>query len=428
MAGDVEMQAEGTKTLHLKALRKDPRVIALQVLASIALIWLFLLMTNTYGHCHQIYEANGDWCPALDHTKSLDWIETYFGQQMADPDYDLPLPDFFTGQGNSGYGKYTVPMVISMLIAGGWVALNFQPPSRRRKIMLGVLVSMILFLAGKALFGWLLGMLFSFDLYLPFNHADASKNHADALIWPLSVYIQVFVVGLVVAPVGLGLAGIWGLAKKKVNWAIAYILIFLGFHALFSYEGVVNSLGTSTNPTPGLDPLPTQIGEADALGGLVAGDILSLILIAVLLLIFMETAHAIIRFLEYAFRLPESCKKDPEYVGQFENLLNIHIQHTVVIMSAVAFVTMLAMKFDDLIVDLVLLFDALPWFDTAQWVGQVQESLELRLTYGKVISAVLLVTIVAGLRFVIPWQRVAGAIESLVRGGGLPGRKAEAED
>ena len=53
-----------------------------------------------------------------------------------------------TGQGQDGNGRYLVPMLIMMSIAGAWVALNFQPPQRRRKITLGLLGGLILFLAG----------------------------------------------------------------------------------------------------------------------------------------------------------------------------------------------------------------------------------------------------------------------------------------
>ena len=85
------------------------------------------------------------------------------------------------------------------------------------------------------------------------------------------------------------------------------------------------------------------------------------------------------------------------------------MHHTVVVIFAVGFVTMLALKFDDLIIDIV------GWAGSGQWSGQVRESLELRLTYGKVISAMLFITFVAGLRYVVPWQRVSGFIESTLR-------------
>ena len=410
MADDVAQQEEGITSLHLRILRKEWRVVCLQLVASLALIWLFLTMTRVFGHCHPDYVASGSWCPALDHTLTLDEIEATLTEGGGMD--DLPLPNWVTGQGNQGDGRYYVPILLSIAIAGAWVALNFQPPARRRKITLGLLGAMILFLAGMFLLTWTFGMIVNFDLYLPFGNADDSMNHANHLVWPLSVYIQLLILLLFLAPILFGLMGIWGLSKRMINWSMAYMLIFLGIYALLSYEGVVSQLSSASNPNaPGLNPLPTQIGEADTLGGLISGQVWDLLLVAILLMIFSETAHATIRFLEYAFRLPESCKKDPEYVRQFQSILNTHMQHTVVVIFAVMFVTMLALKFDDLIIDVV------GWTGSGQWSGQVKESLELLLTYGKVISAMLFLTFVAGLRYVVPWQRVSGLIESALNRG-----------
>ena len=75
------------------------------------------------------------------------------------------------------------------------------------------------------------------------------------------------------------------------------------------------------------------------------------------------------------------------------------------IISLVSFVTILALQFDDLLVSFVGVLQG------SQWSGQVQESLELQMTYGKVISASLFMLVVAGMRYVIPWQRIVGYIE-----------------
>ena len=405
MADDVAQQEEGLTSLHLRTLRKEWRVVCLQLIASLALIWLFLTMTRVFGYCHPTYVASGAWCPALDHTLTLNQIEASLSSGGGID--GLPLPDWVTGQSNSGDGRYFVPILLTMAIAGAWVALNFQPPVRRRKITLGLLGGLIFFLAGMFLLTWTFGMIVNWDLYLPFGHSDDSMNHANRLVWPLSVYIQVLVMMFFLAPVLFGLMGIWGLSKRMVNWSMAYMLLFLGLYALLTYEGIVSLISTPSNPyAPGLNPLPTQIGEADTLGGLISGEVWELLLVAILMLVYSETAQATIRFLEYAFRLPESCKKDPEYVRQFQSILNTHMQHTVVVIFAVGFVTMLALKFDDLIIDIV------GWSGSGQWSGQVRESLELRLTYGKVISAMLFITFVAGLRYIVPWQRVSGIIES----------------
>ena len=73
---------------------------------------------------------------------------------------------------------------------------------------------------------------------------------------------------------------------------------------------------------------------------------------------------ATIRFLEYAFRLPV-LQKDPEYVRQFQYPEHPHATHSCG-RFAVAFVTMLALKFDDLIIDVV------GWTGSGQWSGQVR--------------------------------------------------------
>jgi len=201
-------------------------------------------------------------------------------------------------------------------------------------------------------------------------------------------------------PVWTGMMGIWGLSRRMIGWSLGTTLIYLGIHALLSFEAVTVYFDL------GLNPISPQISEQMVLGGLVSETIFPLLMMAMLMIIFSESGFAVIRHLEYAFRLPESCKKDPEYVTQFDNMLNGHLVHTVGIFSLVIFCAMLALKFDDLILDLVAIFGS------SQWSGQVQESLELQLTYGKVISAMLMLIFVAGLKYILPWNRIASFIES----------------
>ena len=73
---------------------------------------------------------------------------------------------------------------------------------------------------------------------------------------------------------------------------------------------------------------------ARAVGGEKASSVkpgavtVALIMIAVLIMVFQESSYGVIRYLEYAYRLPESCKRDPEYVRQMDNVLNTHLRHT----------------------------------------------------------------------------------------------------
>ncbi len=402
MAGEVELQGEGNRSLHLKPLRMQWQVITLQALATISLIWLYLQMGSTFGSCdaaHVNSDGQSLWCPALDHTLTLDLFESILKGESGDSSYNLPVPDFMTGQGNEGPGRYYMPILLCGLLTLGWVMLNLQAPSLRRKIVLGTLLTLILFLAGRMIFGWVFGMIFSWDLYLPIS-SDPSRNHAETLVYPLVLYTQVFIVALFLAPIWTGLMGIWGLSRRLIGWSLGTILVYLGIHALLSFEAVTVYFDL------GLKAIGTQISSDMVLGGMVSTTIWPLLVMAMLMLIYSESGFAVIRHLEYAFRLPESCKKDPEYVKQFDNALNSHLAQTAGIFIGVGLCAMLALKFDDLILDLVA------FLGSSQWSGQVQESLELQLTYGKVISAMLMLIFVSGLRFIVPWQRIVGFVES----------------
>ena len=47
MADDVELQSEGSRTLHLKELRVQWQVVALQTIATLALIWRACVFVNS---------------------------------------------------------------------------------------------------------------------------------------------------------------------------------------------------------------------------------------------------------------------------------------------------------------------------------------------------------------------------------------------
>ena len=89
-----------------------------------------------------------------------------------------------------------------------------------------------------------------------------------------------------------------------------------------------------------------------------------------------------------------------------DTLLNGHIRHTAVFLSLTVVTTTIALGFHSVLLDWV------EGITGSQWASQVSESIELTLTYGLVISALLFLGIMALLRFVVPWQRVWGLIES----------------
>ena len=136
--------------------------------------------------------------------------------------------------------------------------------------------------------------------------------------------------------------------------------------------------------------------------GLVTEEQFSLILIACLMMVFQESAFGVIRQLEYAYRLPESCKRDPEYVAQMDNLLNGHIRHTAVFLSLTVVTTTVALGFHSVLLDWV------EGITGSQWASQVSESIELTLTYGLVISALLFLGIMACLLYTSPSPRDRG--------------------
>ena len=90
---------------------------------------------------------------------------------------------------------------------------------------------------------------------------------------------------------------------------------------------------------------------------------------------------------------------------------------TIGVMCGVALTTALALDFDGPMLDIAAVMEG------GQWSGQVAESLELQLTYGKVISAGLFLLAVAGMRYVVPWQRVSGLLEAGI--ASLRGARAE---
>ena len=140
---------------------------------------------------------------------------------------------------------------------------------------------------------------------------------------------------------------------------------------------------------------------------LVTNEQFALIMIAVLIMVFQESSYGVIRYLEYAYRLPESCKRDPEYVRQMDNVLNTHLKHTFGFLGLTGIATMVALGFHSVLLDIV------EGSTGSQWAGQVSESIELSLTYGLVISALMFLSIMALLRFFVPWERVWGLVNTI---------------
>ncbi len=388
MAGEVGLQSdvllEGSarpRTLHLKNLRRQWQILALQVLATVALVAMYLEVVSTY-----VVES-------IDHTIVFDTIELLIADQ-------LPIGDWLTGEGRSGMGRFVVPLVLGVGLGGIMAFIAFQSPKVQQRLKLGLIVGLMVLLIGRLVVSWLAGMLFTFDLRLP------TDSELETLQWPLLMILSLMILFIYLLPVIMGTRGIWGLSRRSIAWSIGFTLLFLGIHALLTfplirgqlgdYGGALTTLESQTsNPTIGFLGLK-----------LVTQEQFSLILIAILIMVFQEAAYGVIRNLEYAFRLPESCKRDPEYVRQMDNVLNTHLRHTFLFLGFTGAATMMALGFHKVLLTLVS--------DTTgnQWAGQVSESIELTLTYGLVISALLFLGMMALLRFFIPWQRVIGFVQS----------------
>ncbi|MDP6221171.1 MAG: hypothetical protein QGG76_06250, partial [Candidatus Thalassarchaeaceae archaeon] len=287
MADDVSRQQVSVQTLHLRQLRKRWQIIALQVIATTALVWMYMEVISTYVIGY------------LDHTLVLDQLDKYLVGETSG-EYAIPMADWLTGLGSDGMARVYMPITLGVLLGGGMALLSFQPPQRQQRIKFWLIIVMIGLLVGRLLSSWLFGMLFSWEWRIP------DQDEFNYLIWPISMLATLMVMGFYLLPIIMGSKGIWGLSRRGVAWAIGFTLFFLAIHAILTFPIIYSVLGSAGAYIPQFD---AQVGEA-TVWGLITPQQGSLILIAILMLIFMESAFGVIRYMEYAFRLPESCKKD----------------------------------------------------------------------------------------------------------------------
>jgi len=387
MAGEVDPQSDVSllggrpRTLHLKMLRKQWQIITLQVVATIALVWMYLEVVSTYV------------VNSIDHTMVFETLESLVGE--------VPIGDWITGEGRQGLARFYVPIILGLLLGGSMALMAFQSPKLQQRIKLGFIILLMVSLVGRLLLQWVPSMIFSLDFRAP------SEGELKTLEWPLLMILSLVILFVYLLPVIMGTRGIWGLSRRSIGWAIGFTLLFLGIHAILTFPLIKSQLG---DWGANLKTLETQVSDP-SIGifgfDLVTPEQLSLILIAVLIMVFQESGFGVIRYLEYAYRLPESCKRDPEYVKQMDNVLNGHLRHTAGFLTITGVVTMIALGFHSVLLEIVSSSTG------SQWAAQVSESIELTLTYGLVISALLFLSLIAVMRFLIPWQRVWGLIESL---------------
>lgn len=376
MAGEVTPQGEGARSLHLRQLRLQWQIVTLQVLATLALVWMYLEVVSTYV------------VGSIDHTQLFENLESGL-------ETELPLGDWLTGIGNDGLARFYVPLGLGLGLGGGMAILAFQTPKFQQKVKLGFIIGLITLLAGRFVFGYAWQLISD-------GWSAPGQNVLQLLEWPLLMMLSLIIMTFYLLPIITGTKGIWGLSRRGVAWSIGFTLLFLGVHAILTFPLIRAQLGSYGSQLTALEIIVSE----PTVFGLVTGEQFSLILIACLMMVFQESAFGVIRQLEYAYRLPESCKRDPEYVAQMDNLLNGHLRHTAIFLSLTVVATTVALGFHSILLDWV------SGVTGSQWAAQVGESLELTLTYGLVISALLFLGLMALLRYIVPWQRFWGLIES----------------
>ena len=135
MAGEVTPQGEGARSLHLRQLRMQWQIVTLQVLATLALVWMYLEVVSTYV------------VGSIDHTQLFDTLESALGTE-------LPLADWLTGSGSNGLARFYVPMGLGLGLGGAMAVLAFQTPKFQQRVKLGFIITMIILLAGRFTFGY----------------------------------------------------------------------------------------------------------------------------------------------------------------------------------------------------------------------------------------------------------------------------------
>jgi hypothetical protein len=94
--------------------------------------------------------------------------------------------------------------------------------------------------------------------------------------------------------------------------------------------------------------------------------------------------------------LPESARTDNEHIRMFQTVLNTHLSQLLGVLSLATILTAVALDFDEIMIMVI------SEFQPNQWSQQVNDSLELQMTYGKVISAGLFLLFVSMLRYLVP--------------------------
>ena len=168
MAGEVDPQSDVSlmggraRTLHLKTLRKQWQIITLQIVSTIALVWMYLEVVSTYV------------VNSIDHTMLFESLESRFGE--------LPIGDWIIGSGRTGLARFYVPIVLGLGLGGSMALMAFQSPRVQQRIKLGFIITLMVILVGQLTLTWIPSMLLNWDLRPP------TDSELKTLEWPCLLY------------------------------------------------------------------------------------------------------------------------------------------------------------------------------------------------------------------------------------------------
>ena len=187
MAGEVTPQGEGARSLHLRQLRMQWQIVTLQVLATLALVWMYLEVVSTYV------------VGSIDHTQLFETLETGLGTE-------LPLADWLTGSGSDGLARFYVPMGLGLGLGGAMAIMAFQTPKFQQRVKLGFIITMIVLLAGRFTLGYVWQLVGD-------GWSAPDTDVLQLLEWPLLMMLSFIILTFYLLPIITGTKDLGAIAR-----------------------------------------------------------------------------------------------------------------------------------------------------------------------------------------------------------------------
>ena len=141
----------------------------------------------------------------------------------------LPLGSWLTGVGRNGLGRFVVPMLIGIVFGASMAGMAFLPDRIQYWVKMGSILALMVVVFGRFLTAWIWEMITQLEVSAP-------GSQSEYLVGPILMLLQIGVMAFYFLPVILGTRGIWGLSRRGVVWSIGYMLLFLGIHALLTFQ------------------------------------------------------------------------------------------------------------------------------------------------------------------------------------------------